>query len=91
MSMTLTKSTLSIAIALTIAACGGTAGLDLAQGIGGSGYVSSGSVTGFGSVFVNGVEYDTSSTSFDIDDSGSGSPAPGCLSHKLAVRTADPR
>jgi hypothetical protein len=75
MNTFLTKSALSAAIALTLAACGG--GVDVGgggvAGIGGSGFTSSGSVTGFGSVFVNGVEFETSGTVFDIDDSGSGS------------------
>lgn len=62
----LTTTALSAAIALTVVACGpsGTGGL---AGIGGSGYVSSGSVTGFGSVFVNGVEFETDSATFDVD------------------------
>lgn len=63
----LTTTALSAAIALTVVACGpsGSGGL---AGIGGSGYVSSGSVTGFGSVFVNGVEFETdSATLYDVD------------------------
>ena len=63
----ITKTTLAAAIALTVVACGpsGSGGL---AGIGGSGYVSSGSVTGFGSVFVNGVEFETdSATLYDVD------------------------
>jgi hypothetical protein len=67
-----TQSALSAAIALTLVACGGGSSGGIA-GIGGSGFTSSGSVTGFGSVFVNGVEYETSGTVFDIDDSGGGS------------------
>lgn len=66
----ITRTALSAAIALSVVACGpsGTGGL---AGIGGSGYVSSGSVTGFGSVFVNGVEFETDSATFDVDgDSG---------------------
>ncbi len=73
MNTFLTKSALSAAIALTLAACGGGADGSSVAGIGGSGFTSSGSVTGFGSVFVNGVEFETGSTTFDIDDSGSGS------------------
>ena len=70
MNTQLTKTALFTAIALSVIACGpsGTGGL---AGIGGSGYVSSGSVTGFGSVFVNGVEFETDSATFDVDgDSG---------------------
>jgi hypothetical protein len=69
------KYALSTAIALSLVACGagiGGTGGGIA-GIGGSGFISSGSVTGFGSVFVNGVEFETDSATFDIDDSGSGS------------------
>jgi len=66
MNNQITKTTLAAAIALTVVACGpsGSGGL---AGIGGSGYVSSGSVTGFGSVFVNGVEFETDSATFDVD------------------------
>lgn len=49
-----------------LTACGGGGG-DLA-GIGGSGYISSGTVTSFGSVFVNGVEFETDSSTFEIED-----------------------
>ncbi|MFW2372264.1 MAG: DUF5666 domain-containing protein [Gammaproteobacteria bacterium] len=37
-------------------------------GIGGSGYTSTGTVTGFGSVFVNGVEFETDSAIFEVED-----------------------
>jgi len=70
MNNLLSKSALSLAIALAVVACGpgGSGGV---AGIGGSGYISSGSVTGFGSVFVNGVEFETDSATFDIEgDSG---------------------
>ncbi|MCW9047193.1 MAG: DUF5666 domain-containing protein [Gammaproteobacteria bacterium] len=52
--------------ALIISACSdGGGGL---AGIGGSGYISSGTVTSFGSVFVNGVEFETDSSTFEIED-----------------------
>lgn len=62
----LKKSALSTAIALTLIACtgGGIGGL---AGIGGSGFISSGSITGFGSVFVNGVEFNTDDAVFDLE------------------------
>ncbi|VAW66292.1 hypothetical protein MNBD_GAMMA09-3489 [hydrothermal vent metagenome] len=53
-------------LASIIAACSGI-GSGLA-GIGGSGFVSTGSVSGFGSVFVNGIEFNTDSATFEIDD-----------------------
>lgn len=66
MNNLLTKVALFTSIALTVIACGpgGSSGL---AGVGGSGYVSSGSVTGFGSVFVNGVKFETDSATFDVD------------------------
>ena len=66
MNSLLTKSALSAAIALTLVACGGSGGGSVA-GIGGSGFTSSGSVTGFGSVFVNGVEFETDTAEFEIE------------------------
>ena len=45
---------------------GGGGGGGLAGGIGGTG-VTSGAITGFGSVFVNGVEFETGGTRFDVD------------------------
>jgi len=51
---------------LIVTACSDSVG-GLA-GIGGSGYISSGTITGFGSVFVNGVEFETTSSSFDVED-----------------------
>lgn len=61
------KSHLAIAAlsALAITACGVGGGL---AGIGGSGYISTGTVTSFGSVFVNGVEFETGSSTFEIED-----------------------
>lgn len=62
-------SALASAVTLTLAACGGGTGGgtgDIA-GIGGSGYTSTGTVTGFGSVYVNGVKYETDSTEFDVE------------------------
>jgi len=65
MNTLLTKSALSAAIALTLVACGGSSG-GLA-GIGGSGFISSGTISGFGSVIVNGVKFETGSATFDVD------------------------
>jgi hypothetical protein len=71
MKTLLIKSTLATAIALSIAACT-PADNEGVAGIGGSGYVSSGSVTGFGSVFVNGVEFETDNSTFDVDGNPDG-------------------
>ena len=47
---------------------GGGGGGGLAGGIGGTGVVAQGAITGFGSIFVNGIEFETDSSSFDVDD-----------------------
>ena len=57
------KKTLPLAIALSLTACSSsdTSTPD------NNGYVSVGTITGFGSVFVNGVEFETDSATFDVD------------------------
>ncbi|HED33480.1 MAG TPA: hypothetical protein ENJ08_04570 [Gammaproteobacteria bacterium] len=55
------------ALTTIIVACGGSGGFSVA-GIGGSGFISSGSISSFGSIFVNGVEFNTDSATFDIED-----------------------
>jgi len=58
----------ALTAAIMVSACGGDGSLGVAEGIGGSGFISSGTVTGFGSVYVNGVRFDTSSAIFEIED-----------------------
>ncbi len=59
---------LAAVITLALTACGGgSGGSNTASGVGGSGYISSGTVTGFGSVFVNGVEFNTDNSTFDLE------------------------
>ncbi|NND66247.1 MAG: hypothetical protein HKN19_01555 [Halioglobus sp.] len=53
---------------LVLGACGGSGS---GGGIGGSGVVSSGTIDGFGSIFVNGVQFDTTGATIEID----GAPA----------------
>ena len=60
------------ALMLLVTACGGGGGGDTTAtngdgGIGGTGVVFGG-ITGFGSVIVNGVEYETGNTRFRLDD-----------------------
>jgi len=64
----LTQATIAALISLLISSCDGgggfaalTPGSGGGGGIGGSGITSSGEVTGFGSIFVNGIEFDTDS------------------------------
>ncbi|MGB5718627.1 MAG: DUF5666 domain-containing protein [Gammaproteobacteria bacterium] len=57
----------SLALGVLIVACGGGGGSVAGGGIGGTG-ITSGSVTGFGSVFVNGIEFETDGASRTVDD-----------------------
>ena len=63
-------------IVLLAAGCGsgggGGGGLFAGGGIGGTG-ITSGTITGFGSVFVNGIEFETGSSRFDVDDDNTAS------------------
>ncbi|VAW66767.1 hypothetical protein MNBD_GAMMA10-881, partial [hydrothermal vent metagenome] len=61
------KVLISTLLTAIIVACS-SGGINLA-GIGGSGFISTGSISSFGSIFVNGVEFDTDSAVFDIEDS----------------------
>lgn len=71
------KRFLIIFTAVAVAACGGsggnnntTAGIDGRGGPARAAVVSKGTITGFGSIIVNGVTYDTSGASFGIDGRG---------------------
>src|SRR6267378_485584 len=59
-------TTIVAAAVLLLASCGGPTQLAGIQGSGSS--VASGPITGFGSIFVNGVEYATSNAQIRIDD-----------------------
>ncbi|MCU7930104.1 MAG: hypothetical protein KZQ90_04830 [Candidatus Thiodiazotropha sp. (ex Codakia rugifera)] len=65
------KLLISVSTAALIAmlySCGGGGGSQVADGgIGGTG-VSMGRVTGFGSIFVNGIEFETNNASFTVND-----------------------
>lgn len=53
---------------VTLYSCGGAGGTQVADGgIGGTG-ITQGRVTSFGSVFVNGIEFNTDSASFTVND-----------------------
>ncbi len=54
-----------------VVACGGGGGGDTFAGIDRLG-VTTGTITGFGSIIVNGIEYETNNTSFNIDDNSAG-------------------
>lgn len=57
----------SAGIALLAAGCGGAAALFTGGGIGGTG-ISFGPIVAFGSIFVNGVEYETADAEIFVDD-----------------------
>lgn len=55
-------------ICFFFAGCGGGSNTSLAGGgIGGTGITASGAITGFGSIFVNGIEFETAGASRDVD------------------------
>jgi len=57
------------ATCLVFAGCGGSGGGGslAGGGIGGTGITASGAITGFGSIFVNGIEFETVDASRDVD------------------------
>ncbi|MGB0848831.1 MAG: DUF5666 domain-containing protein [Thiolinea sp.] len=62
------RITLSLAAGLLLSACADSGNTQLAEGgIGGTGISAFGTITGFGSIWVNGVRYDVSSASFTRD------------------------
>jgi hypothetical protein len=66
------RLTIAALVGTLLVACGGGGGTPQVAGIDGTGItggetIAIGTVTGFGSVFVNGVRYDTASANFTID------------------------
>jgi hypothetical protein len=57
-----------LALVAVVAGCGG-GGDSVAVGIGGTGQIASGAITKFGSIFVNGVEYDIDTATCSVDGS----------------------
>ncbi|MFZ5621499.1 MAG: DUF5666 domain-containing protein [Pseudomonadota bacterium] len=83
---TLARHALVLAVVLLIDACGGGSigTADIAEGgIGGTG-ISQGPITGFGSIFVNGVEYHTEDAEVVVEGSTVGTGDAAVLNH-LAV------
>lgn len=56
-----------LAVCVLLASCGAGDGQLAGGGIGGTG-ITSGTITGFGSVFVNGVEFDTAGATRNVDE-----------------------
>lgn len=81
-----TQTTAALLLALTLAACGGGGGSDAAGTAGTAGSSSSGTVTGFGSVFVDGVEIEDAKayTRAEMAD-GSFAPMALQLGHRVRV------
>ncbi len=62
---TLIATAVALAVASGLTACGG--GSDSTAGIGGTGITTTGTITGFGSIIVNGVHYDIDSAQIEKD------------------------
>ena len=60
-----------IAVLVALNGCGGGGGDASLAGIGGTGKIASGTITGFGSILVNGIEYDIDSASLEVNDDDS--------------------
>jgi len=60
----------TLLLSLTLAACGGSGGSADTMPVPPSATAKSvvGTITGFGSIYVNGVEYDTNGASYEVDD-----------------------
>lgn len=59
------------AVLVSLNGCGGGGGGSTVSGIGGTGKIASGTITGFGSIFVNDIEYDIDSASLEVNDDDS--------------------
>jgi hypothetical protein len=64
MTRAILHSLITSLFVFTLVSCGGGGG---SAGIGGTGITSGGTITGFGSIFVNGIEYDTNSATVSGD------------------------
>ena len=69
-SFRLIMAAVTLLLLAGLAGCGGGSGggTSIASGIGGTGKIASGSITGFGSIFVNGVEYNIDAANCSVDD-----------------------
>ncbi len=84
------RTLIALTTACMVVACGGGGGGSTSvAGIDRLG-VSSGSVTGFGSIFVNGVEFETDSSDFDINDDSIGSSQNSLSVGDVVVVTYNP-
>ena len=76
MSLTRILNTFVLACGLALVGCGGAGGGGVASiggggGIGGTGITSTGTIDGFGSIFVNGVEFETDESAVSLDGESS--------------------
>jgi hypothetical protein len=56
---------------VALSGCGGGGGGGTVAGIGGTGKIASGTITSFGSIWVNGIKYDIDSASLEVNDDDS--------------------
>jgi len=96
MNIRLMKRFLTLSIAFLVIACGGGGGGGGVAGGGGTQPgidrlgVTGGVVSGFGSIFVNGVEFETDSAEFEVDDDSSGSSQDDLNVGDTVIVTFDP-
>lgn len=89
MKTLITALTLTLGTALfTLTGCGGGGGGSSIAGIGGTGRIASGTVTGFGSIFLNDDRYDIASASCEVDDSDQTGACQANLSIGMVVRVS---
>ena len=77
-----------VATAMLVVACGGGGSSSQIAGIDRLG-ITTGAVTGFGSIFVNGIEYETDNADFTIDDDSVGSSQANLAVGDVVVITFD--
>ena len=88
--MTMNNSVLLGVLALSLAACGGSSGSvsTTPQPLGAqpTDLTAAGKITGFGSVYVNGIEFETGSATYDIDDALGSSDADVSVGMFVVIR-----
>ncbi len=82
----LTAGLLLAGLAATLVACGGGGGSSAGVGTGGTGAFAVGTISGFGSIIVNGVRYDDSSASVLDDDDNSSSSSSLSIGQVVELR-----
>ncbi|OYU00295.1 MAG: hypothetical protein CFE40_03025 [Burkholderiales bacterium PBB1] len=77
---------LAAGLVTALVACGGGGGSSAGVGTGGTGAFAVGTISGFGSVIVNGVRYDDSGATIDDDDDGGKSSSSLAIGQVVEIR-----